>query len=52
MIKSKRKRCSVHVTCMGDTRKAHDFGWKPKGRGYLEDLGIDGMIMLKWILRT
>jgi hypothetical protein len=25
--------------------------WKPEGKGYLEDKGVAGRIMLKWILR-
>jgi hypothetical protein len=26
--------------------------WKREGRNYLEDLVIDGMLVLKWILRN
>jgi len=44
---------------MGETRSTHwsdekciqYFGWKKvKGRVHLEDLGVDGRIILEWIL--
>jgi len=28
----------------------HNFGWKPEGKIYIEDQGIDGQIILEWFL--
>jgi hypothetical protein len=37
---------------MGDIRNVYQiFVGKPEGKNHLEDLGIDGRIILKWILR-
>jgi hypothetical protein len=27
------------------------FGWKPRRQDHSEDLGVDGRIILEWILR-
>jgi hypothetical protein len=50
VIKSRRLRWAGHVARMGKRRGAC---WvlvgKPVGRNYLEDRGVDGRIILKWI---
>jgi hypothetical protein len=36
---------------MGETRNAHSiFVGKPEGKNHLEDTGVDGKIILEWIL--
>jgi hypothetical protein len=41
-----------HVVCMGEMRNVYTILiGKPEGRTQLKDLGIDGKIILKWILR-
>jgi len=40
-----------HVAGMGDRRGAAGFWWgNLRERGHLEDLGVDGRKILKWIL--
>jgi len=51
VINSRRLRWSGHVTRVVDRK----FGYKvlvdrPEGKNQLEDLGVDDMIILKWIL--
>jgi hypothetical protein len=43
--------CVGHVARMGPMRSIYKtLVWKLKGRDHLEDLGVDGRIMLEWIL--
>jgi hypothetical protein len=51
MIKSRRLRWAGHVACMGERRHAYRaFVGKPEGSGiHLEDPGVHGRIILKWI---
>jgi hypothetical protein len=35
---------------MGEIRNAYSILVNPKGRGHSEDLGVDGKIILEWIL--
>ena len=52
MIKSKRMRWVGHVARMGERRSAYRvLVEKPDERDDLEDPGVDGMIILKWIFR-
>jgi hypothetical protein len=47
VIKSRRMRWAGHVGCMGELRsKCNILVGKPEGK----DLGIDGRIILEWIL--
>ena len=51
VIKSKRMRWAGHVACMGERRGAYRvLVAKPEGKNHLEDLGVDGSVILKWIL--
>jgi len=52
VIKSKRMRWVGHVARMGERRSAYRvLVEKPDERDDLEDPGVDGMIILKWIFR-
>jgi hypothetical protein len=50
VVKSRRVRwagaCSTHGK---DEKFVHNSGLTPKGRDHLEDVGVDGRIILKWI---
>jgi hypothetical protein len=51
MIKGRRMRWAGHVARMGDVRGAYNIlVERPEGRRPLEDLGVDGMTTLRWIL--
>jgi hypothetical protein len=50
VIKSRRLRWAGHVACMGEKRGTYRvLVGKTEGRNHLEDQGIDGRIILKWI---
>jgi hypothetical protein len=49
----KKDDMAGHVACMGETRKTYNIlVVKPDGKTPLEELGLDGRIILKWILRN
>jgi hypothetical protein len=41
-----------YVACMGEMRNACSIFENLKGRDHIENLGIDGRIILEWILWT
>jgi hypothetical protein len=52
VIESRRMMWVGHVACMGEGRGAYMIlVGRPEGRNLLEDSGIDGMIILKWIFK-
>jgi hypothetical protein len=52
VIKSRRMKYPVHVAHMGREEVHTGFWWgNLKERHHLEDPGIDGRIILKWIFR-
>jgi hypothetical protein len=51
VIKSRRMRWAGHVTRMGEIRNAYVIlVGNPERRDQLEDRGVDGRIILEWIL--
>jgi hypothetical protein len=51
MIKSRMMRWAGYVARMGEKRNAYRIlVGKPEGKRQLEDLDIDGRIILKWML--
>jgi hypothetical protein len=51
MIKSRRVRWAEHVTHVGSGEIYTRFWWENvKDRDHLEDHGVNGTIMLNWIL--
>jgi hypothetical protein len=50
---SGRMRWAAHVVRMGEIRDAYRvLVGKPEGRNHLEDPGLHGRIILKWILEN
>jgi len=51
--KSRRMRLEGHVARIRKSKMCmKSFGWKnPRDRHHLEDPGVDGNIILKWILK-
>jgi hypothetical protein len=50
VIKSRKMRWVGHVARTGDRSAYRVLVGRPEGRKYLEDLGVDGSIILKCIL--
>jgi hypothetical protein len=51
-MKYQRMRWVVHVACMGSGEVHTGFWWgNVKERNHLEDRGVEGRIILKWITR-
>ena len=45
-------RWAGHVALIGERRSVYGvLVGKPKGKRYLKDPGLDGMIILKWIIQ-
>jgi hypothetical protein len=52
VIKSRRKRHVGRVAQIGEGEVHAGFWWGSLNKGdYLEDLGVDGRIILKWIFK-
>jgi hypothetical protein len=44
--------CAGHVAHVGEMRNAYNnLTGKPNGKSHLENLGIDGKIILEWFLQ-
>jgi len=52
VIKSRRMRWAGHVACMGERRGVYRvLVGKPEERDHLEDPGVYGRIILRWIFK-
>jgi hypothetical protein len=52
LIKSRRMRWAGHVACMGRGEVYIGFWWENlRERSHLEDPGVDGRIIFRWIFR-
>jgi hypothetical protein len=52
MIKSRRIRWAGHVERMGRGEACTGYWWgNMRGRGHLEDPGVDERIILRWIFK-
>ena len=53
VIKSIRMRWTEHVACMGDKRVvSRVLVVKPEGKRTLENPGVDGRIIIRWIFKS
>ena len=52
VIKSGRMRLAWHIARMGERRGVYRIWWgNLKESEHLEDLGVDGRVMLRWIFK-
>jgi hypothetical protein len=52
VMKSRRMRWAGHVEGVGERRGVYRFLMGiPEGTHHLEELGLDGSVILKWILK-
>jgi hypothetical protein len=52
VMKSRRLKWAGHVARMGEKRGAYRvLVGKPEGKNHLENPGVDGKIILKWIIK-
>jgi hypothetical protein len=52
MVKSSRVRWVGHVARMGEKTNAYVLAGKPEGKNTYEELGVDGRIILMWIIKN